>query len=186
MLNVDKFTYPRKQTRGNEFIPCSSNICDILKRFRSFKIPAITLIWPKSPYKHSVTRSYRSGEESGRRSESPLWRHHWRSFVFISHVDAVKREIWLHIWRLLTNQKREYIYIYICVCVCVCVCMYFIENSCTVPFLPPGAWAVSRLAELGSLRARLVGCICLHHMLLRTLCLNYNSCHWGWSPLTPL
>ena len=46
MLRVDKFPYPRKQTRGNEFIPCSNNICDILKRFRSFKIPAITLIWP--------------------------------------------------------------------------------------------------------------------------------------------
>ena len=51
MLSVDKFPYPRKQTRGNEFIPCSNNICDILKRFHSFKIPAITLLWPKSPYK---------------------------------------------------------------------------------------------------------------------------------------
>ena len=107
MLSVDKFPYPRKQTKGNEFIPCSDNICDILKRFRSFKIPAITLIWPKSSYKHSITRSYRSGKESGRRSESPLWRHQWRSFVFISHADDVKREIRLHISRLLTNQKRE-------------------------------------------------------------------------------
>ena len=107
MLSVDKFPYPRKQTRGNEFIPCSNNICDILKRFRSFEIPAITLIWPKSPYKHSVTRSYRSCKESGRRSESPLWRHQWRSFVFISHADDVKREIRLHISRLLSNQKRE-------------------------------------------------------------------------------
>ena len=107
MLSVDKFPYPRKQTRGNEFIPCSNNICDILKRFRSFKIPAITLIWPKSPYKHSVIRSYRSGKEIGRRSESPLWRHQWRSFVFISHADDVKREIRLHISRFLTNQKRE-------------------------------------------------------------------------------
>ena len=58
MLSVDKFPFPRQQTRGNEFIPCSNNICDILKRFRSYKIPAITLIWPKSSYKHSVTRSY--------------------------------------------------------------------------------------------------------------------------------
>ena len=90
MLSVDKFPYPRKETRGNEFIPCSNNICDILKRFRSFKIPAITLIWPKSSYKHSVTRSYRSGKESGRRSELPLWSHQWRSFVFISHADDVK------------------------------------------------------------------------------------------------
>ena len=72
MLSADKFPYPRKEKRGNEFIPCSNNICDILKCFRSFKIPAITLIWPKSSYKHSVTRSYRSAKESGRRSESPL------------------------------------------------------------------------------------------------------------------
>ena len=107
MLSVDKFPYPRKQTRGNEFIPCSNSICDILKRFRSFKITAITLIWPKSPYKHSVTRSYPSGKENARRSESPLWRHQWRSFVFISHADDVKREIRLHISRLSTNQKWE-------------------------------------------------------------------------------
>ena len=107
MLSVDKFPYPRKQ-RGIEFIPCSNNIYDILNRFCSFKVPAITLIWPKSPYKHhSVTRSYRSGKESGRRSESQLWRHQWRSFVFISHADDVKREKRLHISRLLTNQKRE-------------------------------------------------------------------------------
>ena len=26
MLSVDKFLYPRKQTRGNEFIPCSDGI----------------------------------------------------------------------------------------------------------------------------------------------------------------
>ena len=49
MLSVEKFPYPRKQTRGNEFIPCSNNTCDILKRFHSFKIPTITLIWLKSP-----------------------------------------------------------------------------------------------------------------------------------------
>ena len=106
MLSVDKFPYPRKQTRGNEFIPCSNNICDTLKRFRSFKIPIITLIWPKSSYKHSVTRSYCSGKESGRRSKSQMWRHQWRSFVFISHADDVKREIRLHVSRLLTNQKH--------------------------------------------------------------------------------
>ena len=107
ILSVDKFPYPQKQARGNKFIPCSNNICDILKSFRSFKIPPIRLIWPKSPYKHSVTRSYRSGKERGRRSESPLWRHQWRSFVFITHADDVKHKIRLHISRLLTNQKRE-------------------------------------------------------------------------------
>ena len=92
MLSVDKFPYPRKQTRGNEFIPCSNNICDILKRFRSFKIPAITLIWPKSSYKHSVTRSYRSGKESGRRSESPLWRHQW-AFLCL-YISRWWRQTW--------------------------------------------------------------------------------------------
>ena len=107
MLSVDKFPNPRKQTRGKQFIPCSNNICDILKCFHSFKIPAITLIWPKSPHKHSVPGRTVSGKESGRRSESPLWRHQWRSFVFISHADDVKREIRLHISRLSTNQKRE-------------------------------------------------------------------------------
>ena len=107
MLSVDKFPYLWKQTRGNEFIPCSNKVCDNLKHFRSFKIPAITLIWSISPYKHSVTRLYCSGKESGWRSESLLWRHQWRSFVFISHADDVKHEIRLHISRLLTNRKRE-------------------------------------------------------------------------------
>ena len=51
MLSVDKFPCLQKQTRGNEFIPCSNNVCQILKCFRSFKIPAIPLIWPKSSYK---------------------------------------------------------------------------------------------------------------------------------------
>ena len=107
MISVDKFPYPWKQTRGNEFIPCSSNICDILKRFHSFKIQAITLLWPKSPYKYSVTRPYRSGKESGRWSESPLWHHQWHSFVFISPADDANRAIRLNIPRLLINQKRE-------------------------------------------------------------------------------
>ena len=59
MLSVDKFPYLQKQARGTEFIPGSNKISDILKCFCSFKIPAITLIWPRLPYKHSVTRSYR-------------------------------------------------------------------------------------------------------------------------------
>ena len=33
MLSVDKFSYPRKQTRGNEFIPCLNDVCQILKPF---------------------------------------------------------------------------------------------------------------------------------------------------------
>ena len=91
MLSVDKFPHPRKQTKDNEFIPCSNNFCHILKRFHSLKILAIPFIWPKSSYKLSVIRSHRSGKLSERRSWSPLWRHQWRSFLFISHADDVKR-----------------------------------------------------------------------------------------------
>ena len=79
MLSVDKFPYPRKQTRCNEFIPCSNDVCQIMKRFRSFKISDTPFIWFKSSYKYSVARSHRSGKESGRRSWSPLWPHQWRS-----------------------------------------------------------------------------------------------------------
>ena len=43
MLSMDKFPYPRKQTRGNEFIPCSKYIWYNLKRFRNFEIPAMPL-----------------------------------------------------------------------------------------------------------------------------------------------
>ena len=82
ILSVDKFPYPRQQTRGNEFTPCLNNICDILKCFHSIKIPAIPLIRLNLRI-NSVYRSHRSGKESVRRSESPLWRHQWRSFVFI-------------------------------------------------------------------------------------------------------
>ena len=48
-----------KQTNGSEFIPCSNDVCLILKCFRSFKTSAIAFIWPKS-CKLSVTRSHRS------------------------------------------------------------------------------------------------------------------------------
>ena len=40
MLSVDKFLYSWKQTRGNEFIPCSNDIFNILTRFHSFKNPS--------------------------------------------------------------------------------------------------------------------------------------------------
>ena len=37
MLSVDKFPYPRKQTRGNEFITCSNDVCHILKQLPQLK-----------------------------------------------------------------------------------------------------------------------------------------------------
>ena len=84
MPSVDEFPYPRKQTVDNKFIRCSNNVRHILKRFRSTEIPAIPFIWPKSLYKHSVTRPHRSSKKSGRRLWSQLWHHQWCSFLFIS------------------------------------------------------------------------------------------------------
>ena len=81
-----------KQTMCNEFIPCSHDVCHTLKHFCGFKIPPLTFIWPKSSYKHTVTRSPHRGKESGQRSKLPLWRHQWCSFFFIPHADDVKRE----------------------------------------------------------------------------------------------
>ena len=53
MLSVEKFLYPRKQTKGSEFIPCSNDVFHILKYFHSLN-PAIPFILPKSLYKLSV------------------------------------------------------------------------------------------------------------------------------------
>ena len=97
MLCVDKFPYLHQQTRGNKFIPCSNNVCHILKCFRSFKIPATPLISPKSLYKHSVSRSHRSGKESAWWSGSPLWHHQWCSFC-------------LYLILMMSNIRYAYIY----------------------------------------------------------------------------
>ena len=37
MLSVEKFLYPRKQTKGDEFIRCSNDGCHTIKRFRRFE-----------------------------------------------------------------------------------------------------------------------------------------------------
>ena len=63
MPSVDKFPYPWKQPRGNEFIPWSNEFCHILKRFHSFKTPAIPFIWFKTSYQHSINSAPRSGKE---------------------------------------------------------------------------------------------------------------------------
>ena len=91
MLCVGKFSYPLKQTRGNEFIPWSNNVCHILKRVRIFKISVIPSIWPKSLFEYSVT-AVASQRQEEPPPWSPSWRHQWRSFPFISHDDDVKRE----------------------------------------------------------------------------------------------
>ena len=48
MLSVDEFLDPGKQTRCNEFIPCSNDVCQILKRFHRFEILDTPFIWLKS------------------------------------------------------------------------------------------------------------------------------------------
>ena len=93
---VHKFPYARKQTKGNEFTPCSNDVRHILKCFCSFKISAITFIWLKSSYEHSVTQSHCSGKESGLRSWWPLWRHQWRSLFFIYDEVELLRGDTLH------------------------------------------------------------------------------------------
>ena len=99
MLNVGNFTYPRKQTLGNVFIPWSNYVCHTLKRFRIHYIPAIPFIWLESLYINRVIRWHRSGKKIEWRSWSPsswLWHHQWRSFLYISHADNVKRKIPVH------------------------------------------------------------------------------------------
>ena len=86
MLSLDKFLYTWKQTRGNEFIPWSNDICLILELFHDFKNPGFPLIWLKSLFKHSVTRSHRSGKESRWRLWSLLWHHQGHFFPFISQA----------------------------------------------------------------------------------------------------
>ena len=81
---------PRTQTKANEFIPCSNDICHILKRFRNFKTSIIPFILPKSLFKLSVARSHRSGKESGRRPWSPHYRH--SDFPFSSWYIAPCRQ----------------------------------------------------------------------------------------------
>ena len=106
MLSVDKFPYPRKQTRCIEFIPCSSDVCQILKRFHSFKIPDT----PFYGLNHRINtvlldRIAAVRKADGGRDPTPLWSHQWRSFLFIIHADDVKREIRGYTLRLLANQK---------------------------------------------------------------------------------
>ena len=48
LVSVDKFPFPRKETRGSEFFPCSNDVCHIRERFRNFDIPVFSFIWPKS------------------------------------------------------------------------------------------------------------------------------------------
>ena len=106
LLSVDKFLYSHQQTRGNEFIPCLNDVCQIPKRFRSFKISDTPLTWPKSSYKHSVARLHRCGKESGRRSWSSLWRHQWRSLIIITHADDIKCEIRFLLYFTVVNQSE--------------------------------------------------------------------------------
>ena len=61
MLSMEKFPYPQKQSRGNEFISWTNNHSHILKCFHSFKTQLSLL--SGSSYKQSVTRSLHSSKE---------------------------------------------------------------------------------------------------------------------------
>ena len=68
VLSVDKFRYLRKQTRGNEFIPCLNYVCHILICLRSFKTPCIPLICHKSSHGREpdgVTTCYPIPQDGG-------------------------------------------------------------------------------------------------------------------------
>ena len=108
MLSVNKFPYPRKQTRCNEFILCWNDACQILKQSRSFKNSDNPYIWPKSLYKHSVALSHRSCKESGRWSWLPFvtspmtflshfisrwWRQTWDACIYFMVVTQSKARV---------------------------------------------------------------------------------------------
>ena len=71
MPSLDKIPYPRKQAKGNDFIPCSNDVCHILKRFRGLNLRANPFLWPKSSYDLSVARLHFSDKKNGRRPPSP-------------------------------------------------------------------------------------------------------------------
>ena len=105
MLNVGKFPYPRQQVRGNEFIPCSNNVCQILKRFRSWKISDTHFIWPKSSYKQCCSIA---SQRQGKRTAVVL-AIVTSSMTFLSHyISRWWRQMWdICTARLFANQKRE-------------------------------------------------------------------------------
>ena len=55
MLSVNKFPYPRMQTRGDEFIPFSNDICQILTWQSA--LPFLRKLHPENPRSRSWPRS---------------------------------------------------------------------------------------------------------------------------------
>ena len=102
ILIVDKFQYPRQQTRVYRFIPCANDVCYILKRFQSFKFPANSFIWPKSLHKRSVIRSHHSGKR-WMVVVIAIVTSAMTLFIFISHADDVESEICVHTSGLLAK-----------------------------------------------------------------------------------
>ena len=100
---MDKFPYTRKQTKANEFIQWSSDLCHILKLFHNLNIPAIPFIWLKQSYKHSVTRSHRSSKGGGWRLGSPFtflslyisrwWRQTWHTRLYLTVVSQSEANV---------------------------------------------------------------------------------------------
>ena len=94
ILSVDKFPYPRKQTRGKEFILCSNDLCHILKRFHSeSQLPLLFCL------NHCIKTVLRGRIKAARKSDAgrPWSPYYDAPFLFISHSDDVKRKIRVYI-----------------------------------------------------------------------------------------
>ena len=76
---VDKFQYPRQQTRAYWFIPCANDVCYILKRFTALSSQLFHL----SGLNHCINEvlfGRITVAKGGWWSWSQLWRHQWRYF----------------------------------------------------------------------------------------------------------
>ena len=84
ILSVDKFLYPRKHTRGNEFIPCLSHS---------------KTLTPHSPIAAARKVDRGRDRQCDVINDVPS--------LFLSHADDVKREIRVYISRLWANHRQE-------------------------------------------------------------------------------
>ena len=95
-----------KWRKANEFIPCSSDVYHIIKRFASYH-----LIWPKTSYNNSITRFHRSGNESGQRLESPLCvieDIHFSLYLTLMTSNAIRVYISFLYFTFSTNQSTAH------------------------------------------------------------------------------
>ena len=118
--------YPRKQTKYNEFILCSSDVCHILNMFTALKsqlsfLPGVNkCITTVLLGRIAAARKVDGGRDRHRDViNDALFSLSLYIYLYIYHADGIKREIGVYTSCLLANQMREsamkmgYIYIYI-------------------------------------------------------------------------